>query len=106
MREMVRREREVKLEVLASIARSQLALARILNSVADVAELAPQTAKRIGENVRLLTNMQEQLAESVTGWPVRSYRVRTGKPPEPWLRNELRGKQVRWHPQVNRRNWN
>ncbi|WP_338552278.1 hypothetical protein [Paenibacillus sp. KS-LC4] len=106
MREMVRREREVKLEVLSSIARSQHALARILNSVADVAELAPQTAKRIGENVRILTNMQAQLAESVTGWPVRSYRVRTGKPPEPWLHNKVRGKQVRWHPQVNRGNWN
>ncbi|WP_253944752.1 hypothetical protein [Paenibacillus sp. NEAU-GSW1] len=83
-------ETEVKLDLIASIAKSQHALSRILDSVADVADWSPDTARRIGENVVLLTRMQEAMAEAVAGAPIRRSRIRNGKPAVPWLNPRLR----------------
>ncbi|MFF2090926.1 hypothetical protein [Paenibacillus sp. NPDC058174] len=82
-------EREVKLELIASIAKSQHALSRILSTVADLTDWSPEAAKHIGENVRLLTQLQESMAGSVAGWPLRRSARRTGKPARPWLNTQL-----------------
>ncbi|GIO11050.1 hypothetical protein J19TS2_06050 [Cohnella xylanilytica] len=77
------KEWEVKLDLLQSIARSQAALARMLESVADVAEGSESAAAALREHARVLTNLQGALLGAVAGtsWrpPV------AGKPARPWL---------------------
>jgi len=86
---MSRREQEwtIKLSLMGSIAKSQEALAQILQNVAavtDVTGVAPQTLQ---EHVRVLTGMQGALLRIVTGtsWrpPV------NGTPAAPWLSEEV-----------------
>jgi len=76
-------EREAKLELVVSVAHSQRALARMLDSVADLARLSPLEARAALENIRLLTNLQQSLTEAVVG--VRLCERKKGKPGIPWL---------------------
>ncbi|GLX67096.1 hypothetical protein [Paenibacillus glycanilyticus] len=84
-------EREVKLELLSSLARSQTALARILDSIADVSGASPALAQSIAENVELLTTMQKYIAESVTGLTMRRKYRKLGSPGTPWLNATISG---------------
>jgi len=84
---LVMKEWEARIELIRSIARSQQAMARILDSVADIAEHSPGMAKSIRENVRSLTAMQLAMTETVTG--VRMRRPQTGNPAKPWLHEGL-----------------
>lgn len=83
-------EWEIKLQLMGSITRSQEALAKILESVADVTGAAGVSSATIHEHVRVLTGMQCALLRSVSGisWrpPVR------GSPGEPWLAEAVRVK--------------
>jgi hypothetical protein len=76
-------ERETKLELVAAVARSQAAIARMLESMADLSRLSQFEARAAAENIRLLTNLQRSLTESVTG--TRLCERRTGLPGRPWL---------------------
>jgi len=76
-------EREAKLELVAAIARSQMAIARMLESLADLSQLPRFEAGAVTENIRLLSNLQQSLAESVIG--TRLCERRTGRPGQPWL---------------------
>ncbi|MFS0723264.1 hypothetical protein [Paenibacillus sp. 1P07SE] len=80
---LLSREREAKLELLASLARSQLALARILESVADVAACSPDSARALQRELRAMTRLQQSVAASIA--PLRIARVRSGKPGRVWL---------------------
>lgn len=60
------KERAAKAALLGSLAKSQLALAKILDSIADVASGSPETAKLLRDNVRSLTLLQQTMAEAVT----------------------------------------
>jgi len=84
-----REEHAVKLELISSIAKSQLALARILDSIASVSDLTPMMARRIGENIRLLTSLQEGMAESVSLLALGQSRTRLGQPTNPWINPRL-----------------
>ncbi|RXZ81205.1 hypothetical protein EBB07_16065 [Paenibacillaceae bacterium] len=88
MTRLLQREREVKLELIASIARGQNALARVLESVADLSEQSPALTKSIREQVRLLTGIQLTMAEMLTGTRLRNYRL--GKPGKVWLADGVR----------------
>ncbi|WP_139995433.1 hypothetical protein [Paenibacillus paridis] len=82
-------EREAKIAILASLARSQQALARILESVADVVDCSSEGARLLRDNVSSLTAMQETIAEAATCLYWRR-RVRyKGKPSHPWLQPKL-----------------
>ncbi|WP_132305210.1 hypothetical protein [Paenibacillus sp. BK033] len=94
---MASKERQVKLEILSSLASSQTALARILNSIADVSEASPELARSIAENVKLLTSMQKNIAESVTGLTMRGRRLKRGRPGSPWLNVKISRLQDRGH---------
>jgi transposase-like protein len=80
---LLQKEWEAKLELIASIARSQAALARILGSVADVSAHVGVSPETLQDHVRALTSMQRAILKAVTGvsWrpPVK------GKPASPWL---------------------
>jgi hypothetical protein len=82
------REWEVKLRLMGAISRSQEALAKILESVADVTGTAGVAPETLHEHVRVLTGMQGALLRTVSGtsWrpPVR------GKPASPWLSDRIR----------------
>ncbi|EFM08960.1 hypothetical protein PaecuDRAFT_4425 [Paenibacillus curdlanolyticus YK9] len=86
MSRLQHKERAVKLELAASIARSQHALARILESIADVAERSDPLARTLKENVERLARMQQMLMESATG--LRLGKPRLGRPAEPWLQRQ------------------
>ncbi|CAM4080460.1 hypothetical protein L1N85_08985 [Paenibacillus alkaliterrae] len=78
-------EREARAAILFSLAKSQQALARILDSMADVVDSSPESAKLLRDNVRSLTDLQETIAETVTGLAWRRRVKRRGTPAEPWL---------------------
>ncbi|MFB9330235.1 hypothetical protein ACFFSY_30185 [Paenibacillus aurantiacus] len=80
---LLTKEWEAKIELIRSIAHSQRAIARILDSVADVAGHSPNMARRVYENVESMTAFQQSLAEAVTGLHVG--RPRRGRPGQPLL---------------------
>lgn len=83
-------ERAVKLELVASIARSQHALARILESVADVAVSSEPLAQSLRSNIEQLCELQQMLAESVTGIKLGKAKARSGRPAGPWINRPAR----------------
>lgn len=78
-------EREARAAFLTSLARSQHALARILESIADVGDSSQNTAKLLRDNVSTLTNLQESIAEAVTSFVWHKRIKRKGSPVKPWL---------------------
>jgi hypothetical protein len=89
-------EREARADLLASLARSQQALARILECVADVTGSSQGTAKLLRDNVRSLTDLQETIAEAVTCLAWRRRVKRKGKPTKPWIQPKLPIYGVQW----------
>lgn len=79
------REREVKLELLTSLARSQHAMARILESVAEVAAASPEAARGIQQELRALTRLQHAIAANIA--PLRLAPLHEGAPGPVWLRS-------------------
>ncbi|WP_342552607.1 hypothetical protein [Paenibacillus sp. FSL R7-0652] len=82
---LMQREQEVKLALIESIAHSQQALARILDSVASVSSHSEVSARSLAENIRLLSRYQEEMSRMVTG--IRLTRIRYGEPGLPWLKD-------------------
>jgi hypothetical protein len=84
----LQREWETKLQLISAITRSQAALAKILESVADVTDTAGVSPKTLHEHVRVLTGMQGALLKMVSGtsWrpPVK------GTPASPWLSDGIK----------------
>lgn len=73
----------VKLEFIRSIARSQTAMARILESLADVSEHSGETAAHLAHNISAITKYQHTMAQTVCG--VSLHRVYYGTPSSPWI---------------------
>lgn len=76
----------LKLDMLASLARSQRALARILESVADVAAASPEAAQRMAEHAEAIARYQRQLTLRIGGALPHAGRRRGLRPAMPWLR--------------------
>ncbi|WP_068500454.1 hypothetical protein [Paenibacillus kribbensis] len=79
----MRREREIKLDMLESIAASQHAVARMLSSLADLTPHTDMSATRLEETIRILSNYQGKITQMLAGIPLR--RQVYGKPTQPWL---------------------
>lgn len=77
------KEWEIRMELIASLARSQLAMAKMLDSISSQAEVSPATAKSIQENIRILTGLQRSIAENIAG--VSWARPKRGKLGPVWL---------------------
>ncbi|MFC5648060.1 hypothetical protein ACFPYJ_02820 [Paenibacillus solisilvae] len=82
------KEWEARIELIHSIARSQQAVARILDSIADVADHSPDMAKSIRENVASLTAMQLTMAKTVAGMRLKRAK-KQGIPSKPWLNTSV-----------------
>lgn len=77
------REYEIKLDMLESIARSQRALASMLESAAAVTGAAGISPAVLREHIRALDGMQAALLRAVCGVSWR--RPKRGRPQKPWL---------------------
>lgn len=77
------REHEARVAMISSIARSQEALAGILENIAEVSAHSDLTARKLAENIRLLTGYQSVMTEMLTGIPLN--RTKRGSPSSPWL---------------------
>ncbi|CAI6043077.1 hypothetical protein [Cohnella sp. JJ-181] len=77
-------EWEAKLSMLKAIARSQEAMARMLESAADVSAAGDPSAAVLREHVRVLTGLQAAMARSVAG--VSWAQPKQGVPAGPWLK--------------------
>ncbi|WP_098742471.1 hypothetical protein [Paenibacillus sp. EZ-K15] len=82
----IQREHEAKIAMVSSIARSQQALASILESIAEVTAHSETTAHTLAENIRLLVGYQSVMAEMLTGIPLNRYKL--GSPASPWITSE------------------
>lgn len=82
---LLQKEWEARIELIRSIAKSQQAVARILDSVADVSGHSPEMAKSIRDNVASLTAMQLTMAETIAGIQMKHPKKR-GSPVKPWLK--------------------
>ncbi|MEF2967935.1 hypothetical protein V3851_19065 [Paenibacillus sp. M1] len=72
-----------KLKLIESIAKSQMAMARILDSLADVSGHSGATARHLAENITVLSKYQDAIARTVCGISV--HRVHYGTPSSPWI---------------------
>lgn len=79
-------EQAAKIKMITSIAHSQEALARILNSVADVSAHSQVAARQLSENIRLLTQYQSVMCEMLLS--ISLHRIHYGIPSSPWLNEE------------------
>lgn len=83
-----RRALEARLSMLESLARSQAAVARMLESAADAARCADIPARLIRQELRALARVQSAMLETVSGTRLR--RIRRGGPPAPpWLHRRV-----------------
>lgn len=72
-----------KLKLIDSIAQSQVAMARIMSSLADITEHSEATARHLAENIKVLTKYQDAIARTVCG--ITLHRVYNGTPTSPWI---------------------
>jgi len=77
------REYEIKLHMLESIARSQRAIASMLESAAAVTAACGISPAVLREHLRALDGMQAALLRAVCGVSWR--RPKRGRPQKPWL---------------------
>lgn len=77
------RETEAKIKMVEAMARSQAALARLLEQLSDISELSRQQSHLIHDNIVSLTQYQQALCHAVTGWRWRE--IKQGHAGAPWL---------------------
>lgn len=84
------RENEIKLDILVSLARSQQALAAILESTARTLEVVEsnETAQEFIKQAELLSRYQHILAEKIMNTKVRDVRRSEASSP-PWINKAL-----------------
>ncbi|SEU18748.1 hypothetical protein [Paenibacillus sp. NFR01] len=81
-------EHAVKLDLIRSIARSQAALAAILESIAEITGQSEQTARKLSDNIRILSQYQSSMCRKLTG--ISLHQPKEGIPAAPWLHRDLR----------------
>jgi hypothetical protein len=86
-------ENRTKLHILNSLARSQRALSRIIESMADLSEGSVSSgaaAEQITEQLEAISRLQRQLTEKIAGIRIRKFR--RGAPGKLWLNGKLKRK--------------
>lgn len=80
---MASSENEIKLNILESLARSQRALARIIETVADISEYSQSTAAHIANHIDIINKYQQALMGKMTKIQIR--KIKKGSHTKPWL---------------------
>lgn len=81
-----RLEREARIALIGALSRSQTAVARILESVGDMAHNDSGMAMSIQRNMKSLAAMQQTLSEMVRVMERHPAKRRSGRPAaKPWL---------------------
>ncbi len=86
-------EHAVKLEMIRSIARSQAALAAILESIAELTGQSELTARKLSDNIRILSQYQSSMCRMMSG--ISLHRPKRGIPAAPWLNHNMRQRKHR-----------
>lgn len=81
-------ERDAKIQVILSISRSQNALARILESIADVSGYSEETALTLANHMDRITRYQQAMASMLMNLTLNP--LNTGIPSAPWLNPDKR----------------
>lgn len=81
------RENELKLDILESLAKSQRALARMIEAMADVSGDVSGFSAALRGNISILSRYQKVLAEKIVG--IRVADVQRGRPGKIWLHPKL-----------------
>jgi hypothetical protein len=87
MSQLAQRQEELKLDIVASLARSQRALVRILESVADTIQESPPSSEELLKLLKVIAEHQIVLSSKLVG--IRLRRLRRGKPGKPWMHTSL-----------------
>lgn len=74
---------EIKLDILESLARSQRAISRIIESVADVSSSSDKAANHVLENLDIITKYQHEIANKL--FNIHVSHLKKGHPSAPWL---------------------
>lgn len=82
-----RNEYAIKLDMLKAIARSQTALAKIVEAVADAPMSDMTDSGEIARSLMVLAKFQQSLTEKLLIMKLHS--PRTGKPGKPWLHDAV-----------------
>ncbi|MRN56051.1 hypothetical protein [Paenibacillus monticola] len=85
-------EHAVKLEMIRSIARSQAALAAILESIAELTGQSELTARKLSDNIRILSQYQSAMCRMMSG--ISLHRPKQGIPAAPWLNHNMRQRKL------------
>lgn len=78
---------KIELHMLTSLARSQRALCRILETIADQVEVSEQLAAHMAENLKTLSDYQRTMIQKITKRSPRLRRV--GTPGKPWIHHKV-----------------
>lgn len=81
------KEAEIRLDILSSLARSQRALADMLEGIAALTLESPEAARQVRRQAETLVRHQAVLAEKLLG--IRIPRLIRGKPGRLWLNRRL-----------------
>jgi hypothetical protein len=84
---LIRKHNEIKVEILESLSRSQRALARIIESMADISGTSEVSAMNLQQNIEAITRYQETLMVKLFG--IRPSRVRSSLPARPWTNTSM-----------------
>ena len=76
------RER-IELHMLTSLARSQRALCRIIETIADQVEISDELAVHVTENLKTISEFQRSMIQKITKQSPRPRRL--GTPGKPWI---------------------
>ncbi|MDR6883183.1 hypothetical protein J2X61_004972 [Bacillus sp. 3255] len=87
------RKELLQLDLLESMALSQRALARIIESVTQCIETSPSLAKHVAENLSIIAKYQQVLTRKITGIQINE--KSRGTPAQPWI-----NPRARVHPKV------
>ncbi|PYI52134.1 hypothetical protein [Paenibacillus flagellatus] len=83
-----RRRNELMLDMLESLARSQRAIAKMIESVADVSDDSPNFAKQLAGNLQTIGRYQRAVLERLTG--IRLTRVGRSDGAKPWVNRTVK----------------
>lgn len=82
------KQNQIKLDILTSLARSQKALARIIESMSDVVESSDILSKTFLKNIALISSYQKILADRITAIHLLKNK-KVGMPTKPWIHPKL-----------------